>query len=113
MASKTMKVKHFVPYFILVLFLTLSLASCLNNDHLPYFEQETGHDFRAYPSYFGHVIRGIDFGNKLAKNARKFGRSLKATSVKTVSVLDFGAKGDGTTDDTKVIYSFHHERDGE
>ncbi|KAL8494014.1 hypothetical protein ACS0TY_024986 [Phlomoides rotata] len=97
--------KFLLPYFIITLFLISSFASSLNNDHLPndnYFEQESGHDFRAYPSYFGHVVRGINFDNYSTKNVRKFGRSLKAL-VQTVNVLNFGAKGDGTTDDTKAF----------
>lgn len=92
--------KFVLPYLLILLSLGLCSTSSLSNDHLPnaYFQQETGYNLRDYPSYFGNV-RSPHFGKNFNKNRK----SLAAASVKTVNVLNSGAKGDGTTDDSKVI----------
>lgn len=87
-----------VGKFVFTLSLIQLLCLGLCNDHLPnniaYLHQESGHHFRAYPSHFGLHFDNISFN--------KIRRSL-AASVKTLNVLNFGAKGDGTTDDTKAF----------
>lgn len=91
--------KFVLPYLLILVSLGLCSTSSLNNDHLPkaYLQLETGYNLRDYPSYFGYV-RSPHFGKNFNKNRR-----LLADSVKTVNVLNYGAKGDGTADDTQVI----------
>ncbi|KAK6149161.1 hypothetical protein DH2020_016686 [Rehmannia glutinosa] len=120
MESKSTKMafkKLILPYFIIV----LSLCSCCTSsfihydDHLytdGYLQEETGYDFRAYPSNFGrNIVRGIKFDNNSGKKLqhgtshdfRKLRRSLADSVGETINVLDFGAKGDGNTDDTEAF----------
>ncbi|KAH6772822.1 Pectin lyase-like superfamily protein [Perilla frutescens var. hirtella] len=80
--------------FSLIL-VSLSLCSTSSpSNNIAYLHQESGYHFRAYPSYFDDKYS--------FKNFNKIRRSL-AASVETTNVLDFGAKGDGTTDDTKAF----------
>ncbi|KAK4392455.1 Polygalacturonase [Sesamum angolense] len=70
-----------------------------NHDH-HYSQQEYGtYDFRAHPSYF-RPFEGI---NNFDNSARTMIFRRLAASVKTINVLSFGAKGDGSTDDTKAF----------
>ncbi|KAK6127333.1 hypothetical protein DH2020_038934 [Rehmannia glutinosa] len=71
-----------------------------------YFQEEYGIDFRNYPSYF-NPIEGIKFDNSVKIEGHEFSEFKKLdrrleSSVKTINVLNFGAKGDGKSDDTKV-----------
>ncbi|KAK3021840.1 hypothetical protein RJ639_046229, partial [Escallonia herrerae] len=82
----------------------------LDEDLLPYnnrdyLQEKSGHDFEAYPSQFSTTEYSF-FDTSVDMEAGIF--SLKqlerlAASVKTVSVDSFGAKGDGTSDDTKAF----------
>ncbi|KAL0337965.1 UNVERIFIED_CONTAM: Polygalacturonase [Sesamum calycinum] len=70
-----------------------------NHDH-HYSQQEYGtYDFGAHPSYF-RPFEGI---NNFDNSARTMIFRRLAASVKTINVLSFGAKGDGSTDDTKAF----------
>ncbi|KAK4485426.1 hypothetical protein RD792_008066 [Penstemon davidsonii] len=94
--------KLFFPYlFIFIFFLSSCCTSNLYDDHLPndYFQEEAGYDFRAFPSYFGPFEDlKIDNNSLDFKELRKI-----STSVKTINVLNFGAKGDGSSDDSKAF----------
>ncbi|KAK6151296.1 hypothetical protein DH2020_013931 [Rehmannia glutinosa] len=70
-------------------------------------EEEYGIDFRNYPSYF-NPIEGIKFDNSVKIEGHEFSEFKKLdrrleSSVKTINVLNFGAKGDGKSDDTKAF----------
>ncbi|CAA0812746.1 Polygalacturonase ADPG1 [Striga hermonthica] len=91
---------HFFPYFIMLLALSSCHVTGLNYDPDGYLQEEVGYDFRAYPSHLAHRLRGVKFDNDSGK--KQFRRFL-ADSGETVNVLDFGAKGDGSTDDTKAF----------
>ncbi|XP_042054739.1 polygalacturonase-like [Salvia splendens] len=99
-----MGVQKYIYLCILIAFsLNLTSTSGLSNGgHLPsnaYLQQESGYDLRAFPSY-----SGLHSENDSYKTFMKIRRSLSAASVQTVvNVLDFGAKGDGATDDTKAF----------
>ncbi|KAL2535066.1 Polygalacturonase ADPG1 [Abeliophyllum distichum] len=103
--------------FIIIFFLFLS--SCYNcslpDDNSPnnyYCQEESANDFEAYPSYIT-TIEGFKFNNTtkietgFSDYSSKFRRL--ATSVKTIDVQNFGAKGDGSTDDTKAFQDAWNE----
>lgn len=95
--------KHLLTTFLIVIVLSLS-SSCTNGLHEDnYMQEEYGYDFRSYPSYF-RPFESLRFDSSVKNESRfsDFSRRL-AASVKTVNVLSFGAKGDGKSDDTKVI----------
>ncbi|KAL2228233.1 UNVERIFIED_CONTAM: Polygalacturonase [Sesamum indicum] len=70
-----------------------------DHDH-HYSQQEYGtYGFEAYPSYF-RPFEGI---KNLDNSARTMIFRRLAASIKTINVLSFGAKGDGSTDDTKAF----------
>ncbi|KAK6941837.1 Glycoside hydrolase, family 28 [Dillenia turbinata] len=59
----------------------------------------TGYDFQAYPSYFGNVEDDDEF-----KDFLKVGTEMCSLKGQTsFNVDDFGAKGDGHTDDSKAF----------
>ncbi|KAI3446469.1 hypothetical protein Pfo_003134 [Paulownia fortunei] len=99
--------KHLLTFLIVVLSLSSFCTNSLHDDLLNnYIQEEYGYDFRDYPSYFS-PIEGIKFQNTVKieggfSDFKKFYRRLEA-SVKTINVLSFGAKGDGSTDDTKAF----------
>ncbi|KAK2975713.1 hypothetical protein RJ640_010772 [Escallonia rubra] len=88
----------------------ISCCTSLDEDLLPYnnrdyLQEESGHDFQAYPSQFSTIEYSF-FDNSVDMEAGIFDlKQLErlATSVKTVSVDSFGAKGDGTSDDTQAF----------
>ncbi|XP_075491644.1 polygalacturonase-like [Primulina tabacum] len=107
--------KHTLPYLIGVLSLSLC-CSCIihdEDDHLSRgydSQEEVGYDFRAYPSYF-NLDQGVEFDNSSIEfdgklsGFEEFKRDTtsSSTAYKTINVLNYGAKGDGHTDDSKVF----------
>ncbi|KAL2464671.1 Polygalacturonase ADPG1 [Forsythia ovata] len=75
-------------------------------------KEESDNDFEAYPSYIT-TIEGFKFNNTtkietgFSDYSTKFQRL--ATSVKTIDVQNFGAKGDGSTDDSKAFQDAWNE----
>ncbi|KAA8518187.1 hypothetical protein F0562_015661 [Nyssa sinensis] len=72
-----------------------------------YLQEDSAYDFQAYPSYFSfkdmEFEDSMDIASTMPMLRKPFEvRKLAAASVKTVNVDDFGAKGDGRTDDTEV-----------
>ncbi|XP_059669556.1 polygalacturonase-like [Cornus florida] len=92
--------KHLLSFVVIL----LSSLSCYTTVH-----GDPPHNYdRAYPLFFGPIDDGT-FENSINLEHTNFRlkkvdevRSLRA-SVKTVSVDDFGAKGDGKTDDTEAF----------
>lgn len=84
----------------------LSVSSIYTHDHdhdflNSFFQEESGYDFRGYPSYISpieltYIPNSVQIEPWFSENTRV------AASPKTLNVLDFGAKGDGKSDDTKV-----------
>lgn len=94
------------PLFIII-FSIIQCYNCLQEDPLNnYLEESSGYDYQAYPSYFSAMEDG-KFKDLIKprsdvlslKSSEKVGST--STSVKTISVDDYGAKADGT-DDTQV-----------
>ncbi|KAL9150735.1 hypothetical protein ABFS82_11G008200 [Erythranthe guttata] len=102
--------------FLIVVLLSLS-SSCINGLIHDEFQEEYGYDFRSYPSYLispveqARVNKYFDNSSAVAakiiearfSDFNNFSRRSLAASVKTVDVLSFGAKGDGSTDDSKAF----------
>lgn len=96
--------KHLIlALSIAVLSLTSFCSNSLHHDDLHnniHFQEEYGYDFRHYPSYFRPVED--EFANSV-KIGRALSDRLASASAETAyNVINFGAKGDGSTDDTKV-----------
>ncbi|KAM7524525.1 hypothetical protein LguiA_014427 [Lonicera macranthoides] len=101
-----------IPFtIIIVINILLSLTLCCNGDFMPdniYIDdqEEYGYDFKGYPSYFGTIednmfldpVKAETSGSGSFFDLMKKG-NLEA-SAKLVNVENFGAKGDGSTDDT-------------
>lgn len=100
---------------IIVINILLSLTLCCNGDFMPHNiyiddQEEYGYDFKGYPTYFGTIednmfldsVKAETSGSGSFFDLMKKG-NLEA-SAKLVNVENFGAKGDGSTDDTEVCY---------
>lgn len=84
----------------------MCLSSICTNSHHHYdddddddfpnnlFQQELGYDLGGYPLYISHA--------ELTIQIQPWNTDSRRVS-KTANVVDFGAKGDGKSDDTKVI----------
>ncbi|KAL6542965.1 Polygalacturonase [Orobanche hederae] len=95
---------------------SLDTNNLLLHNHDPpimdYVQQEYDYDFQNYPSYFSPNYKAVEFDNSSLNFERvltKFdaGRvcSLVEAPAKTIDVIaDFGAKGDGRTDDTQKAW---------
>ncbi|BFG42913.1 hypothetical protein CerSpe_291870 [Prunus speciosa] len=106
--------KHLVLFYVVVSFCA---ASCYSSgfqevnslrsfvDH----EKESGYNSRAHPSYM-NTIEGVEFMEFIKPRAQLFSSrkleraagSKSSSSVKTISVANFGAKGNGA-DDTQAF----------
>lgn len=105
----------------------MSFSSCYNikfldDDHkMNYLKREFGYDFQAYPSNYFNTIHDRENNNnnnnnnvrgKILERIRRFQRFKNFVKVNeddkakgpTISVDDFGAKGDGNADDTNVSF---------
>lgn len=95
-----------IPFF----FIILSFVSCSLQD-IPlnkYVEEASQFGSQAYPSYFDMIDDGGNFSKDLIKQSSdvlglKSFDKVDGTSA-SVNVNDFGAEGDGETDDTEVIF---------
>ncbi|KAK4487691.1 hypothetical protein RD792_005649 [Penstemon davidsonii] len=92
-------------YFFLFIIIITGLCSCvcsLHNDNLPddYIQEESGYDYRAFPWYFSPIIHQEEDENN-NNNSTNFKKMRKVAA--SVNVLNFGAKGDGSTDDSKAF----------
>ncbi|KAL2479989.1 Polygalacturonase ADPG1 [Abeliophyllum distichum] len=93
--------------FILIVFSLISCCISLHNDLLDnYIQEDSGYDFRAFPSYFS-LTKGIKLHNSSKIETRGYSHFNKfrilAASTKTINVHNFGAQGDGRRDDTKAF----------
>lgn len=101
--------KYLIPFFIIIIINIISLNYSFPENPLENFVDEasgTGYDSQAYPSYLRMFGDGNDIFEDLIKQSRDDVSSLKIfdqAAFSTVNVSDFGAKGDGETDDTEVI----------
>ncbi|KAL2501729.1 Polygalacturonase ADPG1 [Forsythia ovata] len=86
--------------FILIV---LPLISCCVSLHT---QEDSGYDFRAFPSYV-RLIEGVKLHNSSKIEIGRYSHFNKfrilAASTKTINVHNFGAQGDGSTDDTKAF----------
>ncbi|KAK0595365.1 hypothetical protein LWI29_005938 [Acer saccharum] len=96
--------RHIFPIISVIFISLVSCYICLP-DHGPpynnnYLDQEGaayGFDSPAYPSYLSTI------DDKFKLSFEKLGLTSPDDTVTTVSVDDFGAKGDGTSDDTQAF----------
>lgn len=101
--------KYHIPFFIIIIINIISLNYSFPENSLENFVDEAssaGYDSQAYPSYLSMLGDGNDIFEDLIKQSRDDVLSLKSfdqATVSTVCVSDFGAKGDGETDDTEVV----------
>lgn len=87
---------------ILALFLLPSSSSSrVGGSFLDHIGEETGYDFRAYPFYFGPIDGSDKFFNNFTNILTRSNKLER--SVRIINVDTFGAKGDGSTDDSQVI----------
>ncbi|KAK9290658.1 hypothetical protein L1049_008831 [Liquidambar formosana] len=94
---------------LLVFILFVSSFSCYStlqeDPPYRYIHEASGYDSQAYPSYFSMAIEDGEYFENLIKRRTELKMLNKvgslSTSVNTVNVDDFGAKGDGT-DDTEI-----------
>lgn len=94
--------KYLIPFFIIIINI-ISLNYSFPENPVENFVDEasgTGYDSQAYPSYLSMIGDGNDIFEDLIKKSRE---DFDQAAVSTVNVSDFGAKGDGETDDTEVI----------
>ncbi|KAL6532896.1 Polygalacturonase 1 [Orobanche gracilis] len=109
--------KHLLSIIFLIVVLSLSIL-CTNSlhdddddgflDNYLYDQEEYGVDFRSYPNSYFNPIEGLKFYNSVKIDHRlsdfkKSYRRLVVTSVKTINVLNFGANGDGNSDDAEAF----------
>ncbi|XP_009379633.2 polygalacturonase [Pyrus x bretschneideri] len=103
----------------LILFIIITLPSfvlCYSSLHEKQLidknvDEASEFDSKAYPSYLNTIDDGSDLFKGLIKESadvlclRSFDKvdSSTSSSAETVSVYDFGAEGDGETDDTKAF----------
>ncbi|CAA0829878.1 Polygalacturonase ADPG1 [Striga hermonthica] len=92
---------YFFTFLIIALFIRPFCTHSLNDVGSHVLEEEYGIDFRAYPSY-ARPIEAFTLDNSVFSDFNKSVRKLES-SVMTVNVLSFGAKGDGKTDDSKAF----------
>ncbi|XP_062005466.1 polygalacturonase-like [Rosa rugosa] len=101
-------------FFIIIIVNIISSISCdrsttLQENTLENFVDEasgTGYDSQAYPSYWSMIDDSDDNLEDLIEQSTDDVLTLKSSdqvAVTTVSVNDFGAKGDGETDDTEAF----------
>ncbi|GAA0169638.1 hypothetical protein LIER_24076 [Lithospermum erythrorhizon] len=89
--------KNIIPFIMFVIILSfVCMVSCSKGIHdadstSNNYQDESAYDFHAYPSAFS-----------LETSIRRLSM---ADATNTKNVLNFGAKGDGKTDETKVIWS--------
>lgn len=100
--------KYLIPFFIIIINI-ISFNYSFPENPLENFVDEasgTGYDSQAYPSYLRMIGDGNDIFEDLIKQSRDDVSSLKIfdqAAVSTVNVSDFGAEGDGETDDTEAF----------
>lgn len=116
------------PFILFTIFIIIimSFSSCysikfLDDDHnINNLEGEFGNDFhfKAYPSNYFNTILDHEKNNNIKKNLEiisrfqrynnmeKFNEEEDQAKVTTINVDSFGAKGDGSIDDTNVSISF-------
>lgn len=109
-----MSVERFLLPIPILWFCFISCYSKLLKGPLSNFVDEAlPHKEIAYPTYFGTIdnedhgsqsalTNVIDFSPTISRFRRLDNVGGSQSAIKVVNVDDFGAKGDGTTDDTKV-----------
>ncbi|XP_024190948.1 polygalacturonase isoform X2 [Rosa chinensis] len=102
--------KFLLSIFIIIIINIISSISCdrstnLQENTLEDFVDEasgTGYDSQAYPSYWSMIDDSKDLIEQSTDDVLTL-KSSDQVAVTTVSVHDFGAKGDGETDDTEAF----------
>ncbi|CAI9099966.1 OLC1v1036870C2 [Oldenlandia corymbosa var. corymbosa] len=109
----------FFPFFVMVVVSSFSFSSCIHHEHMledhNRFQEEIGYDFQAYPLYTSQVdIHGrgqlcdMNSTNQIEdERISSFDgliRQFSDDSARSTIVVDnYGAKGDGSSDDTKAF----------